>query len=342
MSQAKIEERFKKFEYIEKYNRAILNILDDFGIEKEKLQNFRLAIFNILDDFDEKRMEVQLVQQATLNLLEDMAERRTAFEQTLPAFMNILEDIEIGREEVEDSKILLEQVNSELETFSYSVSHDLQAPLRAINGFSQALMEDHATTLNPEGQRFIGLIQKNSRLMGQLIQDLLLFSRLGRKKVSFTEINIEKLILEVFEELKSQTPTRKIELKLGSLPNAVGDSSMFRQVFVNLLSNAIKYTKNREVALIEVGYREEANKGCYYVKDNGAGFDMRYVDKLFGVFQRLHTADEFEGTGIGLALVKQIITRHKGKVWAEGAVDQGACFYFSIPEEGKDDRKSNR
>jgi len=278
-------------EDIENYHRAILNILDDFRIEKEKSRQFQLAT------------------------------------------MNILEDIEIERQKVASSRNLLEEVNKELETFSYTVSHDLQAPLRAINGFSQVILEDYIDKLDPEGKRYFELIQKNAHLMGQLIQDLLAFSRLGRQKIVTVEINMEELVREVFEELKSLLPNRKIEFKLRPLPKVIGDLMMLRQVFVNLLSNALKFTKGREIAMIEVGFRQEENEGFYYVKDNGVGFDMRYVDKLFGVFQRLHTVEEFEGSGIGLALVKRIITRHNGKVWADGIVNQGVCFYLSIPEK---------
>lgn len=236
-------------------------------------------------------------------------------------------------QKTKEAKQLLESANAELESFSYSVSHDLQAPLRAISGFSQAVMEDYASKLDADGKRYLNLIQDNAALMGQLIQDLLTFSRLGRQQISTSEIDMESLAKEVFEQVKIQVPNQGVvEFKLGSLPRARGDSAMIRQVFVNLFSNALKFTRGLQVAIIEVGYRKEGDAGFYYVKDNGAGFDMRYVEKLFGVFQRLHTVDEFEGTGIGLALVKRIITRHGGKIWVEGALNQGACFYFTLPQ----------
>lgn len=273
---------------LDEYNKALLNILEDFNVEKERSMDFQAAL------------------------------------------MNILEDVELQRQKTEEAKLLLEAANKELEAFSYSVSHDLQAPLRAINGFSQIIVEDYGSSLDSEGQRYLKLIQENSRFMGQLIQDLLSFSRLGRREISMDEINMEQLAKEVFENLLEQNPGRKVQFNLDHLPIAWGDPSMIRQVFTNLLSNALKFTRNCEIAKIDVGYRKEGKEVIYFIKDNGAGFDMRYVDKLFGVFQRLHTTEEFEGTGIGLALVKRIITRHGGRVWGEGAINQGACFYFTL------------
>jgi two-component system sensor kinase len=243
----------------------------------------------------------------------------------------MLEDIEAERFKVEQAKALLESVNKELEAFSYSVSHDLRAPQRAISGFSQAVIEDCAPRLDDEGRRYLGLIQENAHRMGRLIDDLLTFSRLGRQQMTTSKIDMETLAKSVFEELAAQVPGRKIKFTLQSVPPAYGDNSMIRQVLVNLLSNAIKFTRTREEAFIELGYLPELGDGTYYVKDNGVGFDMRYVNKLFGVFQRLHSVTEFEGTGVGLALVHRIITRHGGRVWAEGIVDKGTAIYFILP-----------
>lgn len=303
-------------------------IEDWLGIEEAK-EEYR-ALLNILEDFEEEKIKFQQIQKAILNLLDDMIEERIKSEQTKQALMNILEDIETERQKIEKSKVLLELANKELEAFSYSVSHDLQAPLRAINGFAQAVVEDYSDKLDEEGQRYIKLIQKNSRFMGQLIQDLLAFSRLGRQQIGTTEIDMERLAKDVFEELKGEASNRVIEFKLGSLPKAWCDPTMAHQIFVNLLSNALKFTGHREKAVIEIGYLQKENEGYYYIKDNGAGFDMKYVDKLFGVFQRLHTYEEFEGTGIGLALVKRIVTKHGGRIWAEGNINEGACFYFTL------------
>lgn len=225
----------------------------------------------------------------------------------------------------------LEAANKELEAFSYSVSHDLRTPLRAIEGFSAMLMEDYAGKLDDEGRRLLGVVRGNTIRMGQLIDDILGFSRTGRLELSFAEIDMERLAREVVEEIKPAMADGKLQVAIGPIPPAHGDRAMMRQVFVNLLSNAIKFSRIRELAVIEVGGAIEGDEAVYFVRDNGAGFDMQYAGKLFGVFQRLHGMDEFEGTGIGLAIVKRIVTRHGGRVWAEGKVNAGATIYFSIP-----------
>lgn len=280
----------------------------------------------------ERLATMEEAQRAVLNVLEDMNEERTRLNETQIALMNILEDVEAERVKAEQARALLEAVNRELESFSYSVSHDLRAPLRAISGFAQAVVEDYAPRLDDEGKRFLGLIQDNAHRMGQLIDDLLTFSRLGRQQLMETQIDLGALANGVFEELIAQTPGRKIRFTTRSVPPALGDKAMIRQVLMNLLANAIKFTRPRAEAVIEFGYLPELEGGAYFVKDDGVGFDMQYVDKLFGVFQRLHSAAEFEGTGVGLAIVYRIITRHGGRVWAEGRVDQGATFYFTLPE----------
>lgn len=223
-----------------------------------------------------------------------------------------------------------------LEAFSYSVSHDLRSPLRAINGFSNALLEDHAAGLNADAQRYLNLIRTNALNMGRLIDDLLSFSRFGRQKIRVSDIDMEKLARAAFDELERANPGRPPRLDISPLPRARGDYSMIRQVFFNLLSNAIKFTGAGDNAIIEIGGVTEGNENVYYVKDNGVGFDMRYADKLFGVFQRLHSAAEFEGTGVGLAIVQRIIHRHDGRVWADGKENEGATFYFTLPIRGRD------
>ena len=223
----------------------------------------------------------------------------------------------------------LATVNKELEGFSYSVSHDLRAPLRAIDGFSRMLMEDCAERLDDEGRRYLRVIIANTHKMGQLIDDLLAFSRMGRKSLEATSLDMEKLARTVFAELREQHPDRAIEIRIDALPEGRGDPAMFRQVFVNLISNAIKYSRGRNPAVIEIGGRAEPKEVVYYVRDNGVGFEMDYAHKLFGVFQRLHTSQEFEGTGVGLALVQRIVQRHGGRVWAEGRPGVGATFYFT-------------
>jgi len=231
----------------------------------------------------------------------------------------------------------LEGTNAELESFSYSVSHDLRAPLRAIHGFARILLEDHNAKLDPEAQRLLGVIDQNTRRMGQLIDDLLAFSRLGRQGITAGPVDMKELARTIADEVRSveAEAERKgsLEIRIDPLPVARGDRALVRQVISNLLQNAVKFSRGRDNACVEVGSRPDGGQTVYFVKDNGAGFDPRYSDKLFGVFQRLHSAEQFEGTGVGLAIVKRIVQRHGGRVWAEGQVDQGATFYFTLPGE---------
>jgi PAS domain S-box-containing protein len=225
----------------------------------------------------------------------------------------------------------LEAAVTELEAFSYSVSHDLRAPLRAIDGFANILAEDHAAQLGTEGLRVLEVIEKETARMGQLIDDLLAFSRIGRCEMQSACIDMSTLAQAVFDECAARVPERRFRLKLDSLLPARGDPSLVRQVLTNLLSNAIKYTKPREMAQIELGCRADEKENVYWVKDNGVGFDPKYSSKLFGIFQRLHSEQEFEGTGVGLALVQRIVHRHGGRVWGEGKVNEGATFFFTLP-----------
>jgi signal transduction histidine kinase len=227
----------------------------------------------------------------------------------------------------------LEATNNELESFAYSVSHDLRAPLRHMVGYSELLQRQAASLLDEKSQRFIRTILDSAKRMGSLIDDLLAFSRIGRAETNKTKVDLEPLVRDVVAEIGQDTKGRDITWKIGALPACYGDRSMLRLVVVNLVSNAVKFTRMREPAEIEIGCddrREEEFE--VFVRDNGAGFDMQYVNKLFGVFQRLHLPEEFEGTGIGLATVQRIIHRHGGEVRAEAAVDQGATFYFSLPK----------
>lgn len=224
----------------------------------------------------------------------------------------------------------LETANKELEAFSYSVSHDLRAPLRAIDGFSRIFIEDYYDKFDDEGKRLFNVIRKNAQNMGQLIDDLLAFSKLGRKPIEPLPIDMDQLAREICRQSElNLLPTQN--LKINRLPETKGDKALIRQVFFNLISNAVKYSRTRENALIEIGGRIENDENIYHIRDNGVGFDMKYSDKLFGVFQRLHGAEEFEGTGVGLAIVQRIVHRHGGRVWAEGEVDKGSTFYFALP-----------
>jgi PAS domain S-box-containing protein len=226
----------------------------------------------------------------------------------------------------------LEAANKELEAFSYSVSHDLRAPLRAVNGYSQAVLEDYGEQLPEEGRRDLQTIRDGAQRMGVLIDDLLKFSRLSRTPLNMQPVNTGNLIGNVLESLSSQRQGRQIDIRIGELPECQGDASLLNQVWANLISNALKYTRRRDAAVIEIGCKLEHDENVYFVRDNGAGFNMRYVDKLFGVFQRLHRADEYEGTGVGLAIVQRIIHRHGGRIWADAVVNQGATFNFTLQE----------
>lgn len=252
----------------------------------------------------------------------------------------IAEDITERRraeEELRGYAAQLEAANAELDAFSYSVSHDLRTPLRAIDGFSRILLEDYQERLDDEGRRLLNVVRDNTRKMGQLIDDILSFSRMGRQEMALSEVDMGALARSVFDELKAAAG-HPFEVKSGALPPALADPAMMRRVWTNLIDNAIKFTRPRAAAVIELGGALDGREIVYYVKDNGVGFDMQYVDKLFGVFQRLHGVGEFEGTGIGLAIVKRIVARHGGRVWAEGRVNEGATFYFALPakEAGHD------
>jgi light-regulated signal transduction histidine kinase (bacteriophytochrome) len=260
---------------------------------------------------------------ATIAQGQDITERKRAGEEILRL-----------NQALEERAAELEASNKELESFSYSVSHDLREPLRTVDGFSRILQKDYADKLDAEGQRLINIIRGGTQKMAKLISDLLSFSRIGRKGMELSEIDMVELVEKVSMELRSAVPERKLRFNIKKLPTAQGDPAMIRQVMINLLSNAIKFTREKRLAVIEVGSIARDGENIYYVKDNGVGFDPEYKDKLFRIFQRLHSEEEFEGTGVGLAIVQRIIHRHGGRVLAEGEVGHGATFYFTLP--GKD------
>ncbi len=230
----------------------------------------------------------------------------------------------------------LEAINKELEAFAYSISHDLRAPLRHIAGYTELLQKNASSILDEKSHRYIITILESAKRMGALIDDLLDFSRIGRAETRETMVSLEQLVKEVQSEVRQETDGRNITWRVGPLPDLYGDRSMLKLALVNLISNAIKFTRPRPQPEIEIGCTEKRKDGVVvFIKDNGVGFDMRYVNKLFGVFQRLHRTEEFEGTGIGLATVQRIIHRHGGQVWAEGFVDRGATFFFSVPSDGR-------
>ncbi len=231
----------------------------------------------------------------------------------------------------------LKATNAELESFAYSVSHDLRAPLRAIDGFSKMLVEDFGDSLGPEGKRQIDVICTSTQNMAELIDGLLAYSRLGRQEVSTAQLNMDRLAREVLAVVRAGAEGPEVTADVGDLPPAYGDRVLMREVWTNLFGNAVKYSATREAPQITVRGAREGSELVYSVADNGVGFDMRFADKLFGVFQRLHGAAEFEGTGIGLANVRRIVHRHRGRVWAEGTVGEGATFYFALPAPEDDD-----
>ena len=265
---------------------------------------------------------------------DEIGELSRAFDRMATELKETTVSIDDLERRIHERTAQLEAANRELEAFTYSVSHDLRAPLRAIDGYTRILLDDYQPLLDAEGKRVCSVISESAHRMSDLIDDLLTFSRLGRSALNPSKIDMETLAKTIFQELTTAQSRKRIDFKVDSMPPAVGDPALLRQVWVNLLSNAIKFSSRQKRAVIRVRGENMENEAVYSVQDNGVGFDMQYADKLFGVFQRLHSVREFEGNGVGLALVQRVIHRHGGRVWAEGEVGKGATFYFALPHQG--------
>ena len=306
------------------------NLLADPSVEAIVI-NFRDISDRKLADEQIKKLNEEL-ELKVAERTDELKKRSKELIENEVALLNLVEDLNIKSEELQISAKQLEATNKELEAFSYSVSHDLRAPLRAINGFVSILLEDYHQVLDDEGKRICLIIHSNAVKMGQLIDDLLSFSRLIRSELHNSTIDMQSLVGTLIAEFQSSKELNPNIISLQELPQSTGDSNLIKQVWTNLISNAIKYSSKTTNPQITIGANTDENETIYFIKDNGVGFSMNYIHKLFGVFQRLHSANEFEGTGVGLAIVQRIVTRHGGRVWAEGEIGKGATFYFSLPK----------
>jgi hypothetical protein len=329
--------------HLRSFHEAQMSMQVFFGGQRHSINSDRAQILNMLlstyeaavqrnRELEQTRDELRIlndqleikVQERTASLESEIAERHRA-ERAVRELNSTLEL------RVVDRTAELATANRELESFSYSVSHDLRAPLRAIAGYSRILINRCAPVLSDEGRRLLDNVINSAHRMSQLIDDLLRFSRLSRQPISKGTVHTKSLVNEIAADLLKDGGERVIEFQIGDLPDCQGDTPLLRQVFYNLLSNAVKFTRGKQPAIVQVGCHEQPSEKTYFVRDNGAGFDMQYAEKLFGVFQRLHTSEEFEGTGIGLSIVHRVIQRHGGRIWAEAAPEEGATFYFTLP-----------
>ena len=263
----------------------------------------------------------------------ELTEKITKLHESQKAMLYMVEDLNEMTAALERERQLLEFSNRELESFSYTVSHDLRAPLRAIDGFTRILSEDHTALLDEEGKRICGNIRRNTQNMGQLIDDLLQFSRLSRIDFHISDVDMQQMVIEVYHDLTSPESRNRISFHADKLCAPPCDPAMIRHIWLNLISNAIKFSNHRKKPEVHISCTREEDYCVYCVRDNGVGFDMQYYDKLFGVFQRLHSRADFEGTGVGLAIVQRIAQRHGGKAWAKGNPGKGAEFFFSLPHK---------
>jgi light-regulated signal transduction histidine kinase (bacteriophytochrome) len=309
--------------------KALRKFEDRVNTLMETLLQYTLMDFSNKLEISEAGDELDAIAVGLNTLAEELQASKEAEKENLKKLEEKADQIIELNAALEINIMQLEAVNKELEAFTYSVAHDLRAPLRAIHGYTKILSEDYLPSIDPDGKNMMESVMRNAKKMGQLIDDLLAFSKIGKKELQMSKVNMTQLAETTLTDLKTSLNTNA-KIQLLPLADAIADYNLMVLVFTNLLSNAIKYSSSKEAPEIEVGSKGEKDEIVYYVKDNGAGFDMQYYDKLFGVFQRLHAAEDFEGTGVGLALVKRIVNKHGGKIWAEGKLNEGATFYFTL------------
>lgn len=336
---------------LEDYAKAILNMMEDFADEKARLEDSQHAVINILDDFSAEKERLEETEKATLNILEDFLSEKARLEDAQRAMLNLLEDFDVERtraeaahrdlqesfESLRVAKEAAEAATREVESFSYSVSHDLRAPLRSLSGFSQLLLKHYRDALDDTGKDYLTRIVNAADKMGMLIDDLLKLSSISRAAIEIKKINLSMMAGRAVNQLSALHPERNVEFKTEEGIFAFGDERLIAVALENLIGNAWKFTSKTEKAVIEFGveYLHEGER-AYFVRDNGAGFETEYAGKLFNPFQRLHRDEEFPGTGIGLATVKRIIDRHGGRIWIEGAKGKGATVYFTLQGDGNE------
>lgn len=334
---------------MERYEKAMLNILADFVEERARSEETQRAMVNVLEDMAGERESMEQLQRALVNILEDLSEEKSRLEESQRAMINLLEDFDVERsksdaanqelreavDSIRRAKESADSANRELEAFSYSVSHDLRTPLQSIDGFSLALLEDYGGLLDERGKDYLRRVRVATQRMGQLIEDLLRLSRLSRGALNLARVDMSALVRGVVAELQKLHPEREVSILIGEGGEVVADPNLLKVALENLIGNAWKFTSKKSEPLIEFGTVAVGEEKAWFVRDNGAGFDMAYAEKLFQTFQRLHLEKEFPGTGIGLSLVQRIIRRHNGRIWAEGALGQGATFYFTLGSSDK-------
>ena len=319
-----------------------LRLMSDAEREKsetlEKLTNeLEIKVEERTKELADKVQKLDKSQESMLFMVEDLnriskelKDKNIKLEKSQQSLSYLVEDVNESRAELDTSNIRLGASNKELEAFSYSVSHDLRAPLRSIDGFSKIILEDYSHALDKQGKHYLERVRAGSQKMGKLIDELLNLSRIGKKSINKEPVNLKALANNLYIMLKNDWKDRKINFVIHDCPVINCDPNLIQNVLINLFSNAIKFTKNETIAEIEFGCKQKGKQTTFFVKDNGVGFDMKYADKLFSPFQRLHHAGEFEGTGIGLAIVQRIIYRHRGKIWVESEINKGTIFYFIL------------